>query len=189
MTTFHLKQPEADTRWKEAFRDVGYTNIVYGEAPTLGYYEAEELINNQFEFPDSKNFLLNKDYQDIGISAVEGNLNGCPAQVVVQHFGGYVPPNYSKEEIEGWQKTLNSLNNIQGGWSKLKEYPEFYEEHKADADKINEIISLRIQRIDSVVATMEKSQWLSDEQILWIKEDEALYKEKESLANKLNSSE
>jgi len=93
----------------KAMNEVGYSNIVYGEAPTLGYYEAEELIDNQFEFPDTKKFLLNKEFQEVGISEVEEEVNGCPTQVLVQHFAGYVPPNYKTEDIESWKTSLSRL--------------------------------------------------------------------------------
>ena len=68
----------------------------------------DEYINgrfeNQFEFPNTKKFLLESDYQEIGIAEVEGMINGCPAQVIVQHFAGYKPPNYSQLVISSWKQ-------------------------------------------------------------------------------------
>jgi signal peptidase I len=51
---------------EKAMKDIGYSNTVWGEAPTLGYYEAQELLENFFQFPDSKKFLLEKDFQETG---------------------------------------------------------------------------------------------------------------------------
>ena len=107
---------------EKAMMEVNYSNIVWDEGIIKGYYEAEELIDNQFQFPESKDFLTNKNYQEFGIAEVEGEINGCPTQVIVQHFAGYVPPNYKKEDIEGWKNLLLNLKEIQPGWTRLKEY-------------------------------------------------------------------
>lgn len=170
-----------------AMRDAGYSNITYGEAPTQGYYEADELIENQFQFPESKKFLLNKDYQEVGIAEVEGEINGCPTQVIVQHFAGYVPPNYKQEDIESWKTNLSRLRDIQPSWTRLKDYKEFYEKNRADVDRINEIIATRIANISAIVSKMEANQWLSAAEQRMIDQDKSLYDEQEMLANKLNS--
>ena len=170
----------------KAMNEVGYSNIVYGEAPTLGYYEAEELIDNQFEFPDTKKFLLNKEFQEVGISEVEEEVNGCPTQVLVQHFAGYVPPNYKTEDIESWKTNLSRLREIQPSWSRLKENNNFYQKNKNDVDRINEIISTRIANISSVVARMESNQWLTATEQRMVNQDKALYDEQEAVATRLN---
>ena len=54
----------------QAMSDVGYSNIVYGESSAQGYYTAEEMIEYQFSFPDSAKFLLDPEYDDIGVAAV-----------------------------------------------------------------------------------------------------------------------
>lgn len=171
----------------KAMNEAGYSNITYGEAPTLGYYEADELLENQFEYPKSKRFLLNKENQEFGIAEIEGSINGCPAHIIVQHFAGYVPPNYEKSLIEGWQKALESTKGIQAGWEDLKNYSSFYNQHKEDVDRINSIISTRITRMESFISTMSENKWLSDTQNKWMKEDENLYNEQAALASKLNS--
>jgi len=171
----------------KAMNEVGYSNIVYGEAPTLGYYEAEELIENQFEFPDTKKFLLNKEFQEIGISEVEGKLNGCPSQVMVQQFAGYVPPNYKTEDTESWKTNLSRLREIQPSWARLKDNASFYQKNKADVDRINEIISVRIANISTIVARMEANQWLTATEQRMVNQDVALYNEQEALATRLNS--
>ncbi|EKE06067.1 MAG: hypothetical protein ACD_19C00091G0006 [uncultured bacterium] len=172
---------------QRAMNDVGYSNIVYGEAPVQGYYESEELLENQFEFPDSKKFYLEKDYQEIGIAEVEGMLNGCPTQVIVLHFAGYVPPNYKQSDIDSWKPSLEGLKGIQSGWNDLKNNKEFYDKHQSEVNRINEIISTRISRIDSIINTMTANKWLSSEQEKWINEDLGLFNEQQSLSEKLNS--
>jgi signal peptidase I len=172
----------------KAMSDAGYYNITYGEAPTQGYFEADELIDNQFQFPKTKEFLLNKDYQEIGLSEVEGQINGCPTQVIVQHFAGYVPPSYTKDLIESWEQSLSGLKSIQSGWQNLKSYSRIYNKNKNDVDRINDIISQRISMIEGIVAKMKANQWLSSEQDKYTRTtDKALSDEENSLADKLNN--
>lgn len=173
---------------KKAMQDVGYSNIVWNEAFVQGYYESEELIEYYFEFPEWKKFLLEKDYQEIGISEVEGKINNCPTQVIIQHFAGYVPPNYTKDVIESWEKSLNELKSIQSGWQDLKHSSQIYDKNKRDVDRINDIISQRISMTEGIVARMKANQWLTSEQDIYTKiTDKALSDEENSLADKLNS--
>lgn len=172
----------------KAMADANYSNITYGEAPIQGYFEADELIDNQFQFPKTKEFLLDKNYQEIGISEVEGKINNCPTQVIVQHFAGYVPPNYTKNVIESWEKSLNELKNIQSGWQDLKHYSQIYDKDKKDVDRINDVISQRISMTEGIVARMKVNQWLTSEQDKYTQTtDKALNDEENSLADKLNS--
>ncbi|MCL6096742.1 MAG: signal peptidase I [Patescibacteria group bacterium] len=174
----------------KAMADANYSNITYGEAPAQGYFEADELIDNQFQFPKTKEFLLNKDFQEIGISEVEGKINNCPTQVIIQHFAGYVPPNYTKDVIESWENSLSGLRNIQSGWQDLKHYPQIYDKNKGDIDRINDIISQRISMTEGVVAKMKANQWLSPEQEKYTRTtDKALADEENSLADKLNNAQ
>ena len=166
-----------------AMADAGYSNIVYGEAPQLGYYEAEELIENQFEFPETKRFLLNNDYQEIGISEVEGTLNGCPAQVLVQHFAGYVPPNYKKEDIESWRNAVSSLNSVIPSWEKTVGWKNINQE---DLKKLLDLLYRERTIVSNVLAKMDSNKWLTKQEEDSIKEYESLVKESVALANKLN---
>lgn len=170
----------------KAMRDAGYSNIVYGELPTQGYYTAEELIENQFEFPNSKKFLLSKEYQEIGVAVARGEMNGCPTQVIVQHVAGYTPPNYKKSNIDSWRSTISDLKKIKPVWEDLKKYDIYYKEHKKDIDRINSIISERISNAKIILSRMEANQWLSAEEQGLIDQDAVLFGEQEKIANKLN---
>lgn len=167
-----------------AMSDSGYSNIVYGEAPQQGYYEAEELIENQFEFPETKSFLLNKDYQDIGISEVEGDLNGCPTQLIVQHFAGYMPPNYPKGDIESWRNVANNLNSIIPSWENAIGWKNI------NQDELNKLLGMmkRERNIASaILAKMEANKWLSKEDQNSIDEYNSLSQQSSALADKLNN--
>ncbi|MBP8961036.1 signal peptidase I [Patescibacteria group bacterium] len=172
--------------FEKALREVGYFNIVTGEIVGVGYFEEEELINYWLEF-ETKETILNRDYQETGIAAVVGKINGCETQVIVQEFGGYVPPNYKRADIEGWKNNLSRLKEVQPSWARLKEYKEFYEKNKQDVDRINEIISTRIANISTIVAKMEANQWLSATEQKMIDQDKLLYDEQEAIATRLNS--
>lgn len=169
----------------KAMNDVNYSNIVYGEAPTQGYYEAEDLIENQFAFPESKSFLLNKEYQEVGVSIVKGNINECPTQVVVQHFAGYVPPNYKEADIVSWEEALKDLKKIQPSW-KNSGSVEFYDNYKKDTKRINAIIAQRISHIKRIVSKMRANQWLNNEERGMMDMDKTLANEQSSLADKIN---
>lgn len=169
-----------------SMEDASYYNIVYSEYPVLGYYDANDLYNYILEISENKDFLLNKDYQDIGIATVIGDLNSCPVQLVVQQMAGYIPPNYSQSTIDGWQKNLSRLIEIQPSWGRLKDNSSFYQRRKKDVDRINEIISIRIANIQAIVNRMKSNQWLTIQENNYTNQDQALYNEQEEIATRLN---
>ncbi len=171
----------------KAVLDAGYSNIIYGEFPIFGYYTARELIEYEFENPKAKEFLLNKDYQDIGVSTFVGNADGCPVQIIVQHLAGYVPPRYSKETIQSWENALADLKRILPSWLNIKNYGLTYNQNKQDADRLLAIIDTRISRIRQFVPKMEANIWLTGEETQWTYDDQALYSEQQDLAKKLNA--
>ncbi len=184
---FDFDAPKSGYTMEDAMADAGYSNIVYGEFPMTGYYDTQELFDAFLEHANSSKFLLNEDYDEIGVSTFVGELNGCPVQVVVQHLAGYVPPNYGAGEISSWEEGLKRLKDIASGWGKLKEYDEFYIKNKTDVDRINEVISTRISRMEQIVTRMKKNEWFTTEEKQWIEQDDALGKEQNDLAEKLNN--
>jgi uncharacterized protein (UPF0305 family) len=111
-----------------------------------------KIIETQFELLILRKFLLDKNYQEVGISEVEGMLNGCPSQVIVLHFAGYVPPNYSKEVVDSWVASLNRLKEIRPSWENIRNYSSTYESNKKDADRLIEIMKIRIRRWEKIVS-------------------------------------
>ncbi len=173
---------------EKAIQEVGYYNTFWGEVPSNGYYEAQELLDNQFEFPESKSFILDKRFQEIGIAEVLGETNGCPAHVIVQHFGGYIPPNYSSSDIQSWESALGSLRNVQPSWNDLKNSGDYYNRNKEKIDRINQIIDTRINRINDIVGTMKANKWFSSAQRAYVESgDMNLYNEQQDLATFLNA--
>lgn len=184
---FDAKAEKSGYTMKDAMNDVGYSNIVYGEFPMLGYYNAKELFDAFMEQPGARDFLLNEDYDEIGVSTFVGELNECPVQVVVQHLAGYVPPNYGVGEIASFKDAVKRLRDIQPGWQRLKELDEFYQQHQADVDRLNDIITMRISRFEIIIQQMEENKWLTTEQNNWISQDAQLSEEQNNLAGSLNN--
>lgn len=172
----------------KAFSEASYWNPVKGESTIQGYYSSDELIEGITQIGKSKGIFSDKDIQEIGIAEVQGEINGCPTQVIVQHFAGYIPPNYSESQINSYIKGLNNLKEISGSWNSLKAAnEEFYQKNKADIDRINQIIQSRIARLEPITNKITSNQWLTAEENGYIREDEKLAEEQNSLAEKINN--
>lgn len=172
---------------QRAVADAGYDNVLLGEAPTLGYYTADELLDNYAEFPSWEKFLLDARYQETGIAAVVGELNGCPVQIVVQHVAGYLPPNYDSADVESWKRSADRLREILPSWEGARNFGAQYEGHKSDYERIIQVIRERIAIADAIYARMSANQWLTNEEKQMAEHDKALYNEQESLAKMLNA--
>jgi signal peptidase I len=172
---------------EKSMRDVGYSNITWSEFPLLGYYENDEYIEAVNEYPRLKKIFIDKDFQDIGIAEVTSIINGCPRHVIVTQFGGYIPPNYSNEQISSWKKALTSLKEVYPGWQELLSSGTFYTEHKADIDRIIYLMDLRIKNIEAIVKRMESNQWLTPEQLEYAKKDFGYGEEQLTVSGKINS--
>lgn len=170
----------------KAFAQSGYWNPIRGESIIQGYYSSDELVEGLSEFKKSASVITNKDVEEIGIAEVEGEINGCPTQVIVQHFAGFVPPNYPQEQIDSFKKGLSSLEEISPSWKSLKEEARFYESHKKDIDRLVEIIDNRIGRLRPIVEKITSNKWLTDAENNYLKQDETLSNEQNELAKKIN---
>ncbi len=171
----------------KAMKDAGYSNITWGEWTFQGYYDAEELADAMFEFSASKKFSIDADFQEFGFAEVAGTINSCPTQVIVEHFAGYIPPDYKVSDIASWESLLANLKQVAPSWVDIRTYKNFYEANTQDIERINAIISERISRIERIIATMKKNEWLSASETEYMKRDEILYKEQDALAKKLNA--
>jgi uncharacterized protein YkwD len=175
---------------ENAFTDAGYWNPIRGESLIQGYYSSDELIEGLTEFKKSSGVLTDKEIEEIGISEVQGDVNGCPTQVIVQHFAGYIPPNYPKDQVDSFNNGLASLKKITPGWKDLRDgagMASFYQKNKQDIDRIIQIIEIRIDRLEPIVKKVAANQWLSSAENGYLKEDESLAREQNELAQKINS--
>ncbi|MCJ7740066.1 signal peptidase I [Candidatus Microgenomates bacterium] len=168
---------------EKAIRQSGYRNIIFAEVYSRGFYEADELLDNLLEFPDTKKILFSDQYQDIGLAAVLGEINGCPVQAVIVHFGGYVPPNYSKEQTDSWQSLVENLEKILPSWEALKQADG------VDQGKLTDLVNLlntRLSNAKRISTKMRANQWLDDEEKKMAENDKNLATEAEKLVAELN---
>ncbi len=161
----------------------GYNNIIFAEIYTRGYYEGEELLENFMEFPDTKKILFGSDYQDIGVGIMLGNIEGCPVQVIVVHLGGYVPPNYTNDEIDSWQKLINNLEEVLPSWRTLKEADNI---DRKKVDNLSSLLETRLSNAKKIVIRMRANQWLTEEEKRFIEDDKKLSDEAINLMSELN---
>ncbi len=182
---FSFEATKSGYTMEKAMADAGYSTIVWGETPTLGYYTAEELLDNFFAFPKSRDFLLNPDFQETGIATRVGDINGCPAQIVVQHFGGYKPPGYSKAVVDSWSQALDSSRESLASWQKLSTN-SLYSQYRDQILSILDKLKTRTSRLEAIVAKMQADKWLSDQESSWVDSDADLVKSIESQINSLN---
>lgn len=173
----------------KSFKDAGYSNIVWSEFPLLGHYDNNEFIETIEEFPRFIKIFNDQDFQDIGIAEITREVDGCPKHIVVTHFGGYVPPNYTQDQISSWKQGLESLREVYPGWKRLITSGGFYEKYKQDIDRMIYILDVRIKNMESIIKSMDDNEWLTDEQTEYLKKDDDYAKEQRQLADKLNASD
>lgn len=151
-----------------------------GTITISGHYTTNELIENQFEFPKSIEFLTSPDYQAIGIVEVPKVTSGCPGQDIIIRLAGYVPPNYSHELVKSWSDALANLKSVQSFWA------NFASSQPALTNQISATISLRIDHMEKIVSRMRANQWLTEQELAWAKLDETLAREQFTLTNQIN---
>ena len=84
----------------------GYNYYYAGENLAMNFLDSEEVVNGWLNSPSHKENLLNKNYQDMGIAVISGDLNneGINRILVVQLFGATAskttPPIALAQEIE-----------------------------------------------------------------------------------------
>jgi len=168
---------------QNAVKKTGYRNIIFGELFTRGFYTASELLDNFLEFRETQKLLFSSEYQDIGISTVLGDVDKCPNQVVTVHLGGYVPPNYSKAELESWQKLIENIQKVLPSWESLRS------SQLPDKDKLERLIvllSTRLQNAQKIHNVMAENKWLTDEEEKIAQDDKRLSDEANALISELN---
>lgn len=168
---------------RRAIEKSGYRNIVYAELFTRGFYEADELLENLLTFPDSSSLLYTDEYQDFGVSAVLGDIDQCPVQLVVLHFGGYLPPEYTAQEKEAWSRMLKNVEEVLPSWEQVKG-SEGIDQQKIT--RLLEILYTRKKTAQTVLARMESVQWLTDAEKRIVEQDKVLSEEAQKIIGELS---
>ncbi|MBM3283837.1 signal peptidase I [Candidatus Gottesmanbacteria bacterium] len=180
---FSTEASKSGVTLAKAVKESGYHNIIFAEVYTRGFYEAQELLENFLEFPETKKILYSPQYQDIGIAAILGEIDGCPAQVVVAHLGGYLPPNYSKEEKESWTKLIANLEEVIPSWRMAKE-AEGIDQNKLDQLLI--ILDTRLANAKKIQSRMDANLWLTESEKKLVEDDKKLSEEAQSIIDTLS---
>jgi signal peptidase I len=173
-TTYTLKQAVAGS---------GYSNIVLGEFISQGHYSASELYKSMVAQPSMKGQVFSPDFTDIGISAVNGDIAGCPTQFIVGHLGGYVPAEYDESLVSSWRALSLNLRGVIPSWEKALSYEGI---DKSKVKSLIDLLNKRLRLADEIVRSMERKEWLTSDQEARIKSDENDSNQAEVWANELN---
>lgn len=118
------------------------------------------------------------------MSAVLGEIDSCPVQVVVAHLGGYVPPNYKSEEINSWVSLVENLEKILPTWRSANE-ASGVDQNKLD--KLLNLLDTRLNNARKIVTRMSANQWFTEQEKDMIADDKRLSEEASKLISELNS--
>lgn len=69
------------------FQEVGYKYVYAGENLARDFMDSDATIEAWMNSPTHRDNILNSNYKEIGISVINGTLNGVETTLVVQHFG------------------------------------------------------------------------------------------------------
>jgi len=78
--------PSGRTPWS-FFQEVGYKYLYAGENLARDFMDSEAVVEAWMNSPSHRDNLLNPNYKEIGLSVVNGTLNGVETTLVVQMFG------------------------------------------------------------------------------------------------------
>jgi len=168
---------------QNALSSANYSNIVLGEFISHGHFTAQELLENLLFNAGTSKQILNQDYSDLGISAVNKEVNGCPTQIIVGHLGGYLPASYDQSVIDSWRSLGDNLRSIIPSWEAAKDYESI------DQTKLSMLLALlhtRLSLAEEIVQSMEKRAWLTPDQQARIKADQDSATRATQLTSELN---
>ncbi len=123
---FEHNSPTGDNASKEAVKN-GYSYITIGENIALGNFNGSEgLVNAWMDSPGHRANILNKNYTEIGVYAVQGTYNGQTVWIATQIFGKPMagctsPDTVLKDKIAQYKYSADGiLNNIKTIDTELK---------------------------------------------------------------------
>ena len=168
---------------QNALSSANYSNIVLGEFISHGHFTTQELLENLLFNTGTTKQILNQDYSDLGISAVNKEVNGCPTQIIVGHLGGYIPASYDQSVIDSWRSLADNLRSIIPSWEAAKDAQNI------DQVKLTALLALlqtRLSLAAEIVQAMEHRAWLTSDQQARIKADQENATRATQLSNDLN---
>ncbi|MBI4091205.1 signal peptidase I [candidate division WWE3 bacterium] len=173
---FESKNGSGANYFGEEMTKAGYDNALTGEFVIRGYYDHEELLSLRIESKEFSSMLLEKRYQDIGVSVENKNVNNCPTQVIVLHFGGYIPATYDQATIKNWQDAVDKSVTSARNWKEARDI-DYYDQQKLE------------DMLKKYETTTEISKYIYNkiENRLWLTEsDKALIDQYDKLIDGIN---
>lgn len=182
-----ISDSEESKDLQEVISSTGYLNSFYVEFPRLGHFTAEELIESMFSSKESKDILLQPEYEDIGVSLVKMDVDGCPKTAIVQHLAGWESPSFSEESKKAIKARIDSLEENESDWEGLVSSSEFYFQNKNSIDRINQIIDDRKSKLKPIYEKISSNQDITKAEYIYISnEDITLSEEQSKLASEIN---
>lgn len=178
-----LQDPNTQYGLKQAIQSAGYSNILLGEFVSYGHFSAQELLENLLFNTNTAKQILDSKYSDLGISAVNREVNGCPSQVIVGHLGGYVPADYSEDTVASWRRLRDNLSEVLPSWERAVGNDQV---NQTDLAELLTILRRRLSLAQEIVGTMERKEWLSSAQESRIEVDNQDAQSAEAIARRLN---
>lgn len=178
-----LSNPKTDYDMKHAISDAGYDNVVLGEFVSYGHFSAKELLENLLFNTGTAKQILSSEFSDIGVSAINLEIDGCPSQIIVGHLGGYIPAEYDQATVDSWKRLASSISSVLPSWEAVVGHDQI------DQSKLTSLLSILYRRLElakEIVITMEKRDWLSKSQQAKIKSDDSDATQAEILVKELN---
>jgi uncharacterized protein YkwD len=173
------------------FNKIGYKYQHAGENLAKDFYTSDRVMTSWMSSPKHRDNIVSPKFTEIGVAVVKGFLDGQETTVVVQHFGTpehYFPPDYPKETIDGWEKSLTSIREVLPSWENVRNSPNLYPNNKEKCERMITILETRISMISQVVTQMKANKWLSQSLDKYTRTgDTALYNEQVELAKFLNT--
>lgn len=174
--------------YQKAIANSKYYNSVKGENLAKDQTTSAQVVQQWMGSPTHRANIVDPKYQEMGIATYAGKFAGQDTIVTVQLFGGYIPPNYTKEVISSWENTLTSIQGVLPSWENTRNSPNLYPNNKEKCERMITILQTRISKIQQVVTQMKANKWLSAELDKYtVSGDTSLYNEQLQLASYLNS--
>jgi len=107
---FAHDQPDGK-KFSEWVKEEDYHYLIVGENLAMGFSSNEAIMNAWMQSPMHKENILKQEYQDIGLAAVKGKMNGQETYIIVQYFGKTNNSTLS-ENLRLYFKGSNQVNNL-----------------------------------------------------------------------------
>ncbi len=100
--------PSGRSPWS-FFKEVGYHYLYAGENLAKDFMNSDSVVEAWMNSPTHRDNLLNGNYKEIGLSVVNGTLNGVETTLVVELFGTPTPAATAQKQTVPSQQTASLI--------------------------------------------------------------------------------